>query len=101
MKKTDQYLYGGKPAEIRSAAGQKGMIIRALDGNMMFRVCYGNGRFTDYEIRHDDLSVTINEGALASFYKVGDREILGHSPEVLGLSKATGLIYSPSDPESK
>ena len=67
MKKTDQYLYGGKPAEIRSAAGERGMIVRALDGVMMFRVYYGNGRFTDYEIRHDDLSVTITKARWQHF----------------------------------
>ena len=100
-KEADQYLYGGKPAEIRPAAGERGMIIRALDGAMMFRVYYDNEHFTDYEIRHDDLSVTIDEGALATFYKVGEREILDHSPEVLGLRKAAGLICSPSAPESK
>ena len=61
------------------------MIIRTMDGTMMFRVYHDNHNFTDYEIRHDDLSVTIDEDALASFYKIGERCILDHSPQVLGL----------------
>lgn len=56
-----------------------------LDGALVFRVYYDRERFTDYEIRHDDLSVTIDTDALASFYKVGERDILDHSPQVLGL----------------
>ncbi len=82
-----RYLYGGKPADAKSAAGTKGTIIRALDGALMFRVYHGRERFTDYEIRHDDLSVTIDEDALAAFYKVGENYILDHSPQVLGLKK--------------
>ena len=89
-----KYLYGKIPAEVKPAAGVKGMIIRALDGAMMFRVYHDHERFTDYEIRHDDLSVTIDNDELAAFYKAsprgggdGDRYILDHSPEVLGLKK--------------
>ena len=86
-KKTDKYLYGGQPAEVEPAAGVKGVIIRALDGTLMFRVYHDRERFTDYEIRHDDLSVTIDEDALAAFYKVGEHDILDHGPQVLGLKK--------------
>lgn len=76
---------GGDEAE--SAAGVKGVLIRALDGAMMFRVYHDRDRFTDYEIRHDDLSVTIDNDELATFYKVGEEKILDHSPEVLGLKQ--------------
>lgn len=92
-----KYIYGGRPAEARLAAGVKGVIIRALDGAMMFRVYHDNERFTDYEIRHDELSVTIDNDELAAFYKAcpraggdGDQHILDHSPEVLGLEKVEG-----------
>ena len=84
---TDKYLYGELPAEVQPAAGVKGVIVRTLDGTMMFRVYHDREHFTDYEIRHDDLSVTIDADALASFYRVGERDILDHSPEVLGLKK--------------
>lgn len=87
MAPSETYLYGGKPAATRTAAGIKGALIRTLDGAMAFRVYHDRKRFTDYEIRHDDLSVTIDADALASFYKVGERDILDHSPQVLGLKK--------------
>ncbi len=93
-KNVDKYRYGGRPAEAEPAAGVKGVLIRALDGTLMFRVYHDNERFTDYELRHDDLSVTIEKDALAAFYKAcpraggdGERNILDHSPRVLGLKK--------------
>ena len=82
-----KYLYGSVPADVDSAAGVQGMIIRSFDGSFMFRVYRDPEHFTDYEIRHDDLSVTIDADALAAFYKVGERNILDHSPPVLGLKK--------------
>ncbi|MBI3918440.1 MAG: hypothetical protein HY322_15705 [Betaproteobacteria bacterium] len=87
MAPSEIYLYGGKPAEVKPAAGVEGVIIRTLDGALAFRVYHDREQFTDYQIRHDDLSVTIDVDALASFYKVGERDILDHSPQVLGLKK--------------
>lgn len=87
MTMSEEYLYGGRLAEARPAAGVKGVPIRPLDGVMMFRVYHDRERFTDYEIRHDDLSVTIDVDALAAFYKVEGRDVLDHSPAVLGLKK--------------
>jgi len=86
-KAPDRVLYGELPAEVRSAAGVKGVLIRTVDGATVFRVYDGRERFTDYEIRHDDLSVTIDADELAAFYKVGERDILDHGPQVLGLRK--------------
>jgi len=83
----DKFLYGQLPAEVRSAAGVKGVLIRTIGGAMVFRVYDGPDRFTDYEILHDDLSVTIDADELAAFYKVGDDNILDHDPQVLGLRK--------------
>jgi hypothetical protein len=90
MTMSEKYLYGGRPAEAQPAAGVKGVLIRTLDGVMMFRVYHDRERFTDYEIRHDDLAVTIDADALAAFYKVGERDILDHAPQVLGLRKIEG-----------
>lgn len=87
---THKYLYGTQPAEVESAAGVSGILIRTMGGEMMFRVYHDHERFTDYEIRHDDLSVTIDKDALAAFYAVGERAVLDHSPEVLGLRKVEG-----------
>ena len=83
----NKYLYGNVSAEVDSAAGVQGMIIRTFDGSFMFRVYRDPEHFTDYEIRHDDLSVTIDADALAAFYKIGEHNILDHSPRVLGLKK--------------
>ena len=82
------YLYGNEPAEVKSANGVTGVLIRTLGGAMVFRIYHDNERLTDYEIRHDDLSVTIDSDAMASFYRVGELDILDHSPEVLGLKKS-------------
>ena len=43
-----------------------------------------DGGFSDYALRHDDLKVTIAPDALAAFYRIGDRHLLDHSPDVLG-----------------
>jgi len=80
----DNYRYGGRSAEAKPAAGVKGVLFRTHDGTKMFRVYHDDERFTDYEIRHDDLSVTIAEVALAAFYKVGERNVLDRGPQVLG-----------------
>jgi len=83
----DRFLYGELPAEVRPAAGVKGVLIRTADGATVFRVHDGRERFTDYEIRHDDLGVTIDADEQAAFYRVGERDILDHDPQVLGLRK--------------
>lgn len=53
-----------------------------------FRVYASDHTFTDYDIRHDDLSVTISGDALASFYRIGEARLLNHNPQVLGLAQA-------------
>lgn len=86
-KVTDRFQYGELPAEVRPAAGVKGVLIRTAGGAMVFRVHAGPERFTDYEIRHDDLGVTIDADEQAALYRVGERDILDHDPQVLGLRK--------------
>ncbi|MBI3563188.1 MAG: hypothetical protein HY080_15885 [Gammaproteobacteria bacterium] len=81
----DNYPYGGQAATVTPAAGVKGTIIRTFDGGCAFRVYHDQNTFTDYDIRHDDLNVTIDADAMAAFYKVGEHNILDHSPQVLGL----------------
>ena len=80
------FLYGGIPAEVTPAAGITGLLLRDAGGGATLRVRAGDG-FIDYEIRHDDLRVTIDPDELAAFYKVGDDNILDHDPQVLGLRK--------------
>ena len=77
--------YGSSAATVSPAAGVTGFLLKSTDGSFFFRVYGSSGDFTDYDIRHDDLEVTISPDALASFYQIGDRLLLDHSPEVLGL----------------
>lgn len=85
MNSTSLYMYGGLPVHARSAAGVKGVLIRTADSQILFRLYHDSERFTDYAIRHADLSVTIDETELAAFYTGGRENLLDHSPEVLGL----------------
>ncbi|HEU0203591.1 MAG TPA: hypothetical protein VFR86_24540 [Burkholderiaceae bacterium] len=82
--------YGKSRAIARPAAGIKGFLLRGVDGKYFFRVYRDAGEFIDYELRHDDLEVTVSVDALASFYEIGERRILDHSPEVLGLETISG-----------
>ena len=61
------------------------MILRSMDGSYFFRTYHDDKTFTDYRLRHYDLSVTIAKDEMASFYKLEDENILDYSPEVLGL----------------
>jgi hypothetical protein len=85
MKPGKQYMYGDTPVLARPAAGVKGCLIRTIDSQILFRVYHDAEHFTDYEIRHDDLSVTIDEAELAAFYTGSKGNVLDHGPEVLGL----------------
>lgn len=76
--------YAGKVSTATPASGKNGVIIRSL-GTFFFRVYHADHTFTDYEIRHDDLSLIIDQDSLAAFYTDGQRHVLDHSPEVLGL----------------
>ena len=84
---TEKYIYGKKVTDVESAAGVKGVLIRS-GSDLFFRVYKERGLFEDYEIRHDDLSMTIDPDELASFYHRDDHYMLDHSPSVLGLKKA-------------
>lgn len=83
-----RYLYGTTIAEEAPADGISGVLCRDAKGGYFFRVYRQSGEFTDYDLRHDDLAITIASQALASFYTFGDDHILDHSPQVLGLRKA-------------
>ena len=67
-KMTDKYIYGGRVSEVQDASRVSGTLIKILDGtrDFAFRVYHGDGEFTDYDLNHDDLAVTIDKG-FASF----------------------------------
>jgi tRNA splicing endonuclease len=69
--------------KIKLANGVTGHIIRT--GNvMMFRVYDENQQFTDYDLNHSDLCVTIRDEDSA-FYSDPQSDSLDHSPETLGI----------------
>jgi len=78
--------HGGKILQETSANGAKGMLLRTNSPEkFFFRVYRGDGTFDDYQIQHDDLSVMIDENALASFYEnEASDKFLDHSPNVFG-----------------
>lgn len=82
-----KYRYGQRVFDTKNAAGVKGVLISSADG-YCFRVYSECGDFIDYTLLHDDLEVTIDATALASFYINEDSALLDHSPSVLGLTAA-------------
>lgn len=78
--------YGGVLVEAEPAEGVAGTLCRSLDGTHFFRVATSPTAFIDYELRHDDLAVTIAPDAMASLYRGGDLQVLDHAPTVLGIA---------------
>jgi hypothetical protein len=87
--------YGHETATETPAGGVSGMLCKSIiDGRItfFFRVTAANGETQDYDLRHDDLSITIAQDELASFYRLENgKQILDHPSSVLGLSKVEGI----------
>lgn len=66
-----------------SAQGVEGQLIYTGAGVYVFRVYTDNHEFTDYDLLHCDLSVTITDGD-ATFYSDDAGNRLDHSPATLG-----------------
>lgn len=74
--------------QIKSANGISGQLLRTFDregSNYFFRVYNSDGTFTDYDLAHSDLSITINDED-AFFYEDNESNLLDHSPKTLGIS---------------
>jgi hypothetical protein len=69
-----------------SAEGIEGQLIYTGAGVYVFRVYTDNFEFTDYDLLHCDLSVTITDQD-ATFYSDNEGNRLDHSPATLGLTK--------------
>ena len=67
-----------------SAEGVEGQLIYTGAGVYMFSVYADNYEFTDYDLLHCDLSVTITDKD-ATFYSDDRGNRLDHAPETLGL----------------
>ena len=68
---------------MRSADKTTGYLIRVGDG-LMFRVYNEDQTFTDYDIYHYDMCVTINDPD-AYFYKDENTHYIDYSPQTLGI----------------
>ena len=66
-----------------SANGVEGYLIRCVDGQYRFRVYKADFDFTDYDLLHSDLCVTIADKD-ATFYSDDKGDRLDHNPETLG-----------------
>jgi len=69
---------------IKPANGTTGHLLRGFDGRYTFRVYDDSGEFTDYDLQHFDLMVTICDEDSA-FYVGSGGAVLDHSPETLGI----------------
>jgi hypothetical protein len=67
-----------------SADGVEGHLLYTGTGQYVFRVYTDGGEFTDYDLLHSDLCVTITDED-AVFYSSDDSNILDHSPDTLGI----------------
>lgn len=81
-----KYLNRSKNVAITSATGVEGHLLYChVEDTYQFRVYEKDHKFTDYDIKHCDLLVTITDKD-ASFYQVNnDTFILDHDPETVGL----------------
>jgi len=69
----------GHPSE---GWGVEGHLIYTASGKYMFRVYKENFEFTDYDLLHSDLCVTITDED-ATFYSDDEGNRLDHSPSIL------------------
>ena len=71
----------------RPAQGTEGILVRALD-DIVFRVYHPNGEFTDYDILHSDMAITITDPD-AWFYENSEENtaVIDHSPQTLGIEQ--------------
>lgn len=70
---------------IKPANGTSGFLLRTLD-HIVFRVYGAPGEFTDYDLRHSDLCVTIADSD-AAFYIGPQTSVLDNGPITLGLTE--------------
>jgi hypothetical protein len=69
----------------KPANGVSGCLLQPFtEGPVIFRVYNEDKTFTDYDLWHSDLFVTINDTD-AYFYKTNKYQCLDHAPSTLGL----------------
>jgi hypothetical protein len=68
---------------MKPAKGVRGHIIDSFTGTYYFRVYDNEGNFIDYDLRHHDLTVIIDDDD-AVLYEDAFGAKLDHSPQTLG-----------------
>ena len=69
---------------ILDANGATGHLLRVDYDEWVFRVYTVDGKFTDYDLAHSDLCITITDPD-ATFYSDQQGDRLDHSPQTLGI----------------
>ena len=69
----------------KPAKGMKGIILLTLNNRYVFRVYKEDNSFTDYDILHCDLDVTIDSDDAVLYEYEDGTNALDHSYEVLGI----------------
>lgn len=72
--------------KITSADGVQGILLNPYhsEGKWVFRVTHDNGTFTDYDLEHSDLCITIHDSDAFLYKDPNGPNRLDHSPATLG-----------------
>ena len=87
-----RYRYGDQVADVYGAEGVRGLVLASTeatpDAVLRLKDPSRPKGFRDYEWRHCDLAVRIEDGYEVAFYHLADgRAYLDHAPETLGLER--------------
>ncbi len=81
-----QVVYGQQTATETPAGGVTGVLCRSIDNIYFFRIYHEDKTFTDYDLRHDDMTITIAADEMASFYRFENEDgVLDHSSDGFAL----------------
>ncbi len=72
--------------KIEPAIGKKGFLIWCGGEKYVFRIYHKDGTFIDYDLRHSDCEIIINDDD-GYLYTDPEGNSLDHSPKTLGLNK--------------
>ena len=70
----------------KPAQGQRGFLIRGIDGQIWFRQYDADHEFVDYDITHYDCEIEIVDSS-AELVRNERGDYLDYTPEVLGIEK--------------
>jgi hypothetical protein len=81
-----QVVYAKQIATEAPADDVTGVLCCSLGNEYFFRIYHEDKTFTDYDLRHDDMTITIAANELASFYRFENAGgVLDHSSDVVRL----------------